>query len=293
MIIDFHTHTFPEKIAADAITRLSVGGDLKSYTHGLNCELTESMRQSGIDYSVILPVATSPRQCNTINRVAATVNENTESTGLISFGGIHPDNDNYKEVLNDIARLGIRGIKLHPVYQRVDIDDIRFKRIIDHACSLGLIIVTHAGFDISFPTGAQVIPEKISSVIRELHPPKLVLAHMGGWACWDSVYELLAGENVYLDTSFSIIPIRNAANTAFSRYNDRQLTADAFVKLVRKHGADKIVFGSDCPWASQKETLDALSNSGLTDDELSLIKGANASRLLGITHSFQARKPSC
>jgi hypothetical protein len=282
MIIDFHTHTFPEKIATKAISKLSASGDTKNYTDGLASSLSASMRDAGIDRSVILPVATSPTQYETINRVAAEVNENTQTTGLISFGGIHPDNENYKEILHSIRANGIKGIKIHPAYQNVDIDDIRFKRIIDCACSLDLVVVTHAGYDVSFPECENVLPEKILNVINELHPPKFVLAHMGGWGCFDSVYEMLAGQDVYFDTSFSITPIINANGTALSRFNDRHLSAEMFVKLVRKHSADKILFGSDSPWSSQRETLEMVKTSGLTSDELNLILENNAAKLLNI-----------
>lgn len=283
MIIDFHTHTFPEKIAANAVKKLSASGNIKNYTNGLAESLIKSMHDSGIDYSVILPVATNPRQCNTINRTAAIINETSYDSGLISFGGIHPDCDNYREILLNIKSAGIKGIKIHPVYQQVDIDDIRFKRIIDYACSLGLIIVTHAGFDVSFPQGSNVIPLKIHNVIEEIHPEKFVLAHMGGWGCYDDVLGTIAGQDVYLDTSFSIVPIINAENTALSPHNNRQLTNEMFVNLVRQHGADKILFGSDSPWASQSETLNNLKLSGLSDKELKLITGANAKSLLGIS----------
>ena len=115
MIIDFHTHTFPEKIAANAIKKLSSSGNIKSYTSGLTSSLTDSMKHAGIDRSIILPVATNPGQFNTINHVAAIINETSDTSGLISFGGIHPDNDNYKDILNNIKSDGIKGIKIHPV----------------------------------------------------------------------------------------------------------------------------------------------------------------------------------
>lgn len=280
MIVDFHTHTFPEKIAKSAIKKLSVSGDTKNYTDGTADCLLFSMKESNIDYSVILPVATNPSQCTTINSVAANVNDTYSS--LISFGGIHPDS-NYKEVLNNIHSAGIKGIKLHPVCQNVDFDDIRIKRIIEYAESLNLITVAHAGYDISFPEMDNAIPEKIINVIHDIHPKKLVLAHMGGWGCYYNVLDILASENVYFDTSFSITPIINAENTAFSPHNCKQLTSEMFVSLIRKHGAEKILFGSDSPWSSQKESLDLLMSCGLSDEELSLIKSTNACRLLGIS----------
>jgi predicted TIM-barrel fold metal-dependent hydrolase len=51
---------------------------------------------------------------------------------------------------------------------------------------------------------------------------------------------------------------------------------------VRKHSADKILFGSDSPWSSQRETLEMVKTSGLTPDELNLILENNAAKLLNI-----------
>ena len=70
MIIDFHTHTFPEKIAAQTIAYLSEKGNTKPYREGTLSALIETQKQSGVDISVVLPVATLPKQ---VESVTATV----------------------------------------------------------------------------------------------------------------------------------------------------------------------------------------------------------------------------
>ena len=111
MIIDFHTHTFPPKIAAAALDKLSDNSGSRSYSNGMIDGLQDSIKKSGIDMAVVLPVATSPSQYETINRVAIETNEHTDETGILSFGGIHPDNDNYKDILSSLKNNGVKGIK--------------------------------------------------------------------------------------------------------------------------------------------------------------------------------------
>ena len=281
MIIDFHTHTFPEQIVKRAIAKLSESAHIKNYLNGTVDDLKSSMQTAGIDYSVLLPVVTKPSHQEDINRAAILAQERFPETGILSFGGIHPDNEDYRQILRELAGHGVRGIKLHPVFQETNFDDIRYLRIIECACENELIILTHAGLDISFPNGAFVTPDRIDSVLKQLHPDKLVLAHMGGWGCWDRVEELLSPYDVYLDTSFSLTPYRSFTGQS-GEVICKPLDYEQFLRMVNSFGAKRILFGSDSPWADQAETLSRIRNSGLSPDEVQDILGNNAAKLLGI-----------
>ena len=54
MIIDAHTHIYPEKIAAKAIEKLEKNSGVKAKTNGIESGLRESMKEAGIDYSLLL-----------------------------------------------------------------------------------------------------------------------------------------------------------------------------------------------------------------------------------------------
>ena len=144
-MIDFHTHIFPEKIADRTLAFLASRCHIDPFTNGTAPGLTASTREAGLELSVVLPVVTKPSQFDSINRFALQMQDPED--GLLSFGGIHPDNGDYKEKLRYIRAAGMKGIKLHPDYQGVMIDDIRYKRIISYATELGLLISVHAGFD--------------------------------------------------------------------------------------------------------------------------------------------------
>ena len=271
MIIDFHTHSFPEQIVEKAIEKLEKSAHMKAFLGGTVSQLKESMKRCGIDISVLLPVATSKNQYETVNRVAMEINASTPETGILSFGGIHPDNDNYRDILKTLAENDCRGIKIHPVYQNTNIDDIRYLRIISCAEELGLITLVHAGYDIGFPGAAQALPDKICHVLDELHPKKLVLAHMGGWGCWDAVEERIVGRDVYLDTSFS--------HTSPKR-EGTPLSMEQFTRIVVKHGAGRILLGSDSPWSDQKESINVIETCDISRRDKDAILGGNAVKLL-------------
>ena len=70
MIIDMHTHTFPTKIAQNAVHDLEQRSKTQAVANGTQDELLEQMNEAGVDISVIAPVATSPKQVESINRHA-------------------------------------------------------------------------------------------------------------------------------------------------------------------------------------------------------------------------------
>ena len=264
MVIDFHTHTFPEKIAKASIESLSKCSGITPHTDGTADGLRRSMEESGVALSVILPVVTRPSQFETVNRVAVETCEMGE--GLLSFGGIHPDCPDVKQKMRAIRSLGLKGVKIHPAYQEVYMDDIRYLRILEAATEQGLIVSVHAGVDIGLPAPVYAAVERIACAIKETAPEKLVLAHLGGWKAWDAVEEMLAGENVYLDTAFLEDYI-----------DDGQL-----LRIIKRHGADKVLFGTDCPWSGQRESIERLKKLPLSEEEKKMIFAENAEKLLGL-----------
>ena len=270
MIIDFHTHLFPDLIAATTIDTLAKRAGVPSFSDGTADALHSSMKKAGIDYSVVLPVVTKPGQFRSLNKFALGINEaygNLDKNKMISFGGIHPDSSDYKGELREIVKMGFKGIKLHPDYQQTKIDDIKNMRIIDFASEIGLITSVHAGTDVGLPDEVHCKPEAALKVIREVAPENLVLAHLGGWKMWDLVEEYLVGEKVYFDTA-----------VIFGYIEQPQL-----LRIIKNHGSDNILFATDSPWSGQQESYDSLMNLPVTKEEKDNILYKNAARLLKIS----------
>lgn len=279
MIIDFHTHCFPQKIAASTLKKLSEASGIAPFTTGTEDGLLNSMRSSGIDLSVVLPVATNPGQVENINNKAAELCAARQSDGLISFGGIHPDYSDWKAEIHRIARLGLKGIKIHPIYQGVDFDDVRYLRIFSLAAELDLPILTHAGLDIGFPDKNNCSPDMILNAVRQVGPFKLILAHMGGWKSWETAEKLSAEKNIYLDTALALgsLPLQDPEA---SYWDPQLLNAESFLSFVKAFGAARILFGTDSPWSGQAEGLAWIRALPLPPVEKDMILGGNAKRLL-------------
>jgi uncharacterized protein len=259
-IIDCHTHVFPDAIAAAAIASLEAEGDVVAVYDGTVSGLLETMDRAGVATSVVQPVATKPSQVRSINDWAVGV----ASERIIGFGAMHPD---LEDPAGEIARmhaLGLRGFKMHSEYQSFAPDDPRLDPIWDAAAGHGMIAFFHAGADIAFPT-VRGTPEAFAGLLDRWPGLTVVLAHLGGFQQWEGVAALLAGRDVWLDTSYTL----------------GHLPDDRFVEIVRAHGADRVLFGSDGPWTDPGVEIAHLRSLGLTTAELAAILGANAERLLG------------
>ena len=279
MIVDFHTHTFPDRIAAAAIGKLQQASHSMAFTDGTVSGLQASMQRAGIDWSVVLPVATNPVKVGSMNDLSVQL---TGKDGLVYFGCIHPEMEGAEKELARIASLGLKGVKIHPVYQGVDIDDARFVRILAKAGELGLTVVMHAGDDIGFPGEVRCSPEMIRRALHMAGPVRLICAHMGGWRNWERVAECLADTSVMLDTAFSLGEITPLEQGHYTPEQLHMLDAEAFCQLVKAFGAGRIVFGTDCPWADQQSSLEQLRQLPLAEGDRQAILGGNAARLLGL-----------
>lgn len=274
LIVDFHTHVFPDAIAAEAIKKLeNNSAHVKSCTDGTLSGLRASMREAGVRYSVLLPVCTSPRQFASINKFSS--ENNDPAGGLVFFGGIHPDCEDVEAKLEHIKSLGLRGIKLHPDFQGVFIDDERYVRIVRKCVQLGLYVSIHAGVNIGAPEVVHCPPERALRMLRAAYEgvdmakeerPRVILAHLGGGFMLEETERHLCGAFVYLDLAFT-----------FGWEDEAQI-----LRIIRAHGADRVLFATDSPWAVQKESVEALKRLPLTELEQRQIFGENAAEMLGL-----------
>ena len=276
MIIDFHTHVYPEQLAAKIMAALSMAPGVQAHSDGTIKGLLASMAEAGIDKSVILPVATRKGQFDSITRFARFINDNYD--GLISFGGIHPDDDEPEKKLEFLKDCGFKGIKIHPDYTETFIDDERYIRIVAAAQRLGLVVITHGGKDPAY----QVIhcpPKKGRDMLDRVHEmtgftkPFFVFAHLGGNRLLSDVEKYLVGQNCFIDISCSFRDLGDFSDS----------TDEDIIRVIKDHGADKILFATDSPWNDQKRYIERFMGlCGLTDNEKDMILHRNAEKLLGL-----------
>ena len=263
MLIDFHTHAFAPKIAARAIEQLTVTCETRPLTDGTVEDTLRRMDEWGVDRAVLLPIATKPTQHTVINTWA----KETDGGRFISFGSVYPKSEEAPEVLENIKALGLHGVKLHPDYQDCFVNERCLDPFYDELERLGLPVVFHAGLDPVSPDCIHCDPEAAADMLSRHRKLRAVFAHLGGNEQWQRSLDHLCGApgEVYLDTAYSL-------------YCPDEL----MLKIIRKHGAERVLFASDCPWAPADRTLEKLMRIGLTDSELDLITHRNAERLLGL-----------
>ena len=262
-IIDMHVHMFPDKLASRALNQLAETCRTRSFGDGTAAGTKAALQAWGVSGAAVMNIATKPSQQSAVNDWAAEIQDGF----FRCFGSIHPASENAAEELGRIKALGLSGVKLHPDYQGFFVDEERMLPIYETISDLGLPVTFHAGRD---PISPELIHARSSAIakIAGMFPRlTVVAAHMGGLMTFDEAEESLIGmENVYLDTALAC----------------RSCGAEQMKRMIRRHGADRILFASDCPWSRSCDELDFLQKLGLRDDELEQILYRNAERLLGL-----------
>ena len=273
MIIDFHTHVFPDEMAEKTISFLADKSKIGVYGNGQLENLYKSMNESGVDISVMLPVVTSPKHQKKINDIAI---ENNRLSKIISFGGIHPDNLEYEEELERLKKNGIKGIKIHPDYQDCFIDDDRYVRVIEKAFSLGLIVITHSGLDYGFDCVHAPVSRVLNLLNKISNDGVLVLAHMGNINIWEEVIDKLCGKNVYFDLAFCLSEHYHKGKKI------DPIPEDVLKEFIKRHGSDRILFATDNPWQPQKRAVEVLESYNISKEDKERIFYLNAKKILEI-----------
>lgn len=263
MIIDFHAHIYPEKIASKASKAI---GDFYNTTmeyNGLTEELLESGAKIGVTKYVVHSAASKPMQVESINDfIISQVEEHKE---FIGFGTIHPDFNNFENELKRLKEAGLKGIKLHPDFQKFQIDTKKMDAIYDLMAELDLIVLFHAGdsrFDFSGP-------KRIFNVLKKIPKLKVVAAHFGGYTQWEDSVKYLVGKNVYFDTSSTLW----------------KLDIETANKMIKLHGVEKFLFGVDFPMWNHEDEFERFCKLDFSDEEKELVLYKNAERLLELNCS--------
>lgn len=260
-VIDIHTHAWTDTLAEKAVPALlaNAEGQLTAHYDGTVSGLIAEMDRTGVDISVVQPVATKPGQVSSINDWAASVS----GSRVVPFGAMHPDAEDPAAEIARMASLGLKGFKMHPEHQAFEPDDSRLDRIWSAAIEYRMIVLFHAGADVIHPSVRGTAPS--FARLMDVWPGlTAILAHLGGFKQWAEVADHLRGRDVWLDTAYTL----------------GHLPDSEFVELVRAHGADRVLFGSDGPWTDAKREIAHLGRLGFSAQELEGILGKNAERLL-------------
>lgn len=261
MIIDFHTHAFPDNLASEAMSKLTYSSKVKPSFDGTVYGLLKSMDNAAIEKAVVLSIATNPEQVENIIKWCLKI----KSDRIIPFASIHPDSKDFKDLLKRISGEQLSGIKLHPMYQDFYLDDNKMFFIYEEIVKNGLILILHTGFDIAFPDDKKADISRLKKIIKKFPELKIVASHTGGFKMWEEVLKEIAGLNLWIETSMTLKYIE-----------DKKI----LLEILKKHSPDKIMFGTDAPWSDQKEEVKLMNSLDISNEVKNKIFSKNAQKLL-------------
>jgi len=263
MIIDFHTHIFPDQVAKNAIPFLEKEGEVKAILNGTKQDLIASMDKAKVDKSVVCSIATKPSHFQSIFDWSQQI----RSQRLFPFPSVHPEDHDAVEKIEQIKEAGFLGMKMHPYYQDFYLDEKRMEPIFHAISNAGLVLLMHTGFDIAFPHERRADPARIVHLTNTFPKLKLVTSHLGAWSLWNEVNELIAGKPIYMDISYAL----EFLDMEFAR------------EILLKHPKNFILYASDSPWSDQQATMELVYRLNLGREIEDHIFGLNAQHLLGLT----------
>ncbi len=260
--IDFHTHAFPDALAARAMKALlEEAPGIQAYLDGTIADLLRSMDRAGIETSVVCCIATKPEQFEPILRWCGEI----RSDRLIPFPSVHPADPACPDHIRRVQAEGFLGLKLHPFYQDFYAGEDRMLPFYEEVVRRDLLLVMHTGYDIAFPRIRRADPQKLLGVAQAFPALKLVTTHFGAWQQWDEVQRYLLSRPIYMEMSFAL----------------EELGPQRARAMILDHPDGHLLFGTDSPWTDQVKTLALLENLRLPQKKLQQILADNALLLLG------------
>ncbi len=262
MVIDFHVHLFPDKLAERAMSELTARANVVAHSNGTVADTRASMKNDGVDISVIQNIATNAHQMHNVNLFAIELDKEPD---FVSFGSVHHEGD-WQYELDMLSDSGIKGIKLHPDYQKFYINDPKMQPIYEGILKRNFVLMFHAGLDIGYPDPIHCTPQRAAETLGLFRGEKVVFAHSGGFDMWEDVKKYLISEDIYIDTSMT----------------NGYLEKDKHEELYRAHNENKILFATDFPWSGFKEEIAAIRALNMSEEWKEKVLHKNAERLLGL-----------
>ena len=257
--IDVHAHIYPEKIAERAVGAVGEFYLVDMYGQGTASHLLAAKDRAPLTHFVVHSVATKPSAVASINDFIA--EQCRLHPELIGFMAMHQDLEDPEVEIERAVGLGLRGMKLHPDTQKVNMDDPRLMSIYEMIAGRLPLIVHTGDYRTDFSH-----PRRLKNILHTF--PDLVVdaAHFGGWSFPEIGYDVLHDENVFIDVSSSMAFLGNRRTR----------------ELVNLWGADRVMFGSDFPMWDPAHEYDTFTSLGFSDGDLEKMLWKNAERFTGV-----------
>ncbi len=257
---DTHAHIYPGKIAEKATASVGDFYHVDMLNVGLPHVLAQRGGAAGIDRFLVCSVATKVEQVRSINEfIEKKCGEYPQFTGLAAW---HQEVRDMEAELDDIQSRGLKGIKLHPDFQKFFIDDENMLPFYEEANRRGLPILFHMGDNRTDFSS----PRRLMNVLEKLPELTCIAAHFGGYTEWEEARRVLKGTNVFVDTSSSLFA----------------LTKEQARKCIEHFGVEHTMFGTDFPMWDPKEEVERFFALELSEEENRRILYDNFARLFHV-----------
>lgn len=211
---------------------------------GCKENLLRYMDKNGIDKSVVLPVAPFSTSMEYLRKCA-------DEPRLIPFASVHPSRD-WEDDLKRAMEGGCRGLKIHPILQRIPPEDPFYFHLVEAFAPYGRPVLAHTGeFDYyivkdGYASFGDV--RRLEGLIASFPSVPFILGHMGLYFPERALELARRHENVYLETSFQPLKVVKEA--------------------LRVAGRERVMFGSDWPESDSKFALRLARRAAAGDGEL-------------------------
>jgi predicted TIM-barrel fold metal-dependent hydrolase len=286
LFLDAHTHAYPDEDLALVVERVAaLDGHLpddhptkwRLVTDGSVETLLESERRAGVDGFVLLPISGRTDGATRLNRWVADLA--AKHPEIIPFGTLTPLADAPEDDLWEALALGIRGIKIHSVLQRIIPIEPRTLEWLEMIAPAGLPILVDsmnlAGLRRFKPHMKPLLdlwapyetgPAQIAFLARTFPQITFIAAHLGCLYGWEQLEPLIRLENVYFDLSFAL----------------EILSPEEIRAVIAQKGSDRVLYGSDCPWRDPAGSWRKFMELDLPSVIVEKIGGQNLQELLGL-----------
>lgn len=261
MIIDAHAHVWPDHIAPRILATRPAGLDPQA--DGTLDGLRRTMDAAGIDMALTLGIAGVPQHVARTNEFIGSV----DRSRFVPFGTVHPDLP-IAENLRHLQDNGIPGVKLHPLFQDLDLADPRVVELMAALAEAGIKVITHVGAGGDDAANERGTPRHLRALADRVPQLDLIACHYGGYHLLNEAEEQVVGSRVMLETSWP--PTM------------RELDQDRVRAIIARHGANRVVFGSDWPMTDPAAEIAGIRALGLPPAEEAAVLGGNLAGLLGL-----------
>jgi len=273
MIIDVHSHDFPDTLAPRAMNGMCrrLGTKLSPSADGLLGGHLDALSLAGVDKAVACPIATRPDMFEGIFRRSLAIRDGELGERarrmIIPFASVHPLDPHVLRHLRQIAEAGLKGVKFHCFFQEFSLADRELWPVFRTIAELGLVVQCHCGADAGWDFVGLCGPHEIETLLKNVRGLKFIAAHLGGCDGYPShATDGLLETGCYIDTSVL----------------NRRWHYDEPMRLLRSWPKDRILFGTDSPWVHYPEAIRWVKSVRVPEDWNALF-GENACRLLSIS----------